>query len=263
MQEVTKYPHATFSWIDLNTTDTDAAKQFYTQLFGWTFEDVPAGEEGIYTMLKLDGRDVAALSSMPAGQEEMPPHWNSYISVDDVDAAAAKAGKLGGNVVMPPFDVMDAGRMAAIQDPTGAFFMLWQAGNHIGAKLVNVPGTLVWNELLTHDQAKAEQYYAGLFGWEVQKSTDPEYTMFANNGRAGAGLMQILPEWGEMPPHWSVYFAVADCDASAAKAEELGGKIINPPMDIPGTGRFALLQDPQGGMFNIIQMEQPVPPPSA
>ncbi|RMG93902.1 MAG: VOC family protein [Chloroflexi bacterium] len=256
MGEVTKYPHGTFSWIDIITTDPEAGKAFYSQLFGWTYEDLPAGEGAVYTMFRKNGLDVAALSGMPPGQEQMPPHWNSYVTVDNVDEAAAKASNLGGNVVMPPFDVLEAGRMAVVQDPTGAFFMLWQAKNHIGARLVNEPGSLVWNELWTHDVDKAAQFYSGLFGWEVRKSTEPEYIMFANGERMAAGLLQIQPDWGNVPPHWSIYIAVDDCDAVAAKAVELGGKMINPPSDIPGTGRFALLQDPQGAMFNIIRMEQ-------
>jgi len=252
MQETTKYPHGTFSWADVNTTDPEAGKKFYTQLFGWTSEDMPAGD-GVYTMFFKNGQEVAALSGMPPGQENMPPHWNAYITVDDVDAVTAKVAGLGGTVAMPPFDVMDAGRMAAIQDPTGAFVMLWQAKNHIGAKIWGAPGSIAWNELLTHDSAKAEAFYTALLGWEIQRSTDPEYTMFANNGQPGAGLMQIQAEWGEVPPHWSLYFAVDDCDATVAKAVELGGKVVTPPTDIPKTGRFALLHDPQGALFNVIK----------
>ncbi len=264
MQEVVSYPPATFSWVDLATTNPDAAKQFYTQLFGWTYEDMPVSEDGsmVYTMLKLDGRDVAALSAMPPGMEGIPPHWSSYITVDNLEESIAKAEAAGGTVIMPAMDVMDAGRMVGIQDPTGAVFYLWQSGTHIGAKLVNMPGTLCWNELLSHDVAKAGQFYTDLFGWTVQKDANSDYLMFMNNGRAAAGMMQIQAEWGDMPSNWSVYFAVEDCDTSAAKAAELGGNILNPPSDIPGTGRFALVQDPQGAIFSIIYMPQYDPPPS-
>ncbi|MFQ5400246.1 MAG: VOC family protein [Anaerolineae bacterium] len=266
MQEVESYPHATFSWVDLATTNPDAAKKFYSGLMGWEAEDFPAGENMVYTMLRLHGRDVAALTGMPPFLEGTPPHWSSYICVDDLDAAAAKATELGGTIVMPPSDVMDAGRMAVVQDPTGAFFNLWQAGNHIGAKLVNIPGTLCWNELLSQDAETAAKYYSTLFDWEVQRETQQEsgsdYIMFVNNGRFTGGLLQIQPEWGEMPSSWGVYFSVADCDAAAAKAVELGGKILNPPTNIPGTGRFALIQDPQGAIFAAIKLDQVDPPPS-
>ncbi len=262
MQEVVSYPPATFSWVDLSTTDPDAAKQFYTQLFGWTFEDLPAGKGMVYTMLKLNGRDVAALTAMPPGQEGIPPHWNSYATVDNLEESVAKAEAAGGAVVMPAMDMMDAGRMAGIQDPDGAVFFLWQPGTHIGAKLVNIPGSFCWNELLSHDVEKSGQFYTDLFGWTVQKDTNSDYLMFMNNGRAAAGMLQIQEEWGKMPANWSVYFAVEDCDASAAKAAELGANLLNPPTDIPGTGRFALIQDPQGAIFSIIYMERYDPPPS-
>lgn len=264
MQEVKRYPPATFSWIDLATTNPEAAKQFYTQLFGWTFDDMPVNEDGsmVYTMLKLNGLDVAALSAMPPGMEGIPPHWSSYITVDNLEESIAQAEAAGGTVTMPAMDVLDAGRMAGIQDPTGATFYLWQPGTHIGAKLVNMPGALCWNELLTHDTAKAGQYYSKLFGWSIKKDPHSDYLMFDNNGHLAGGMMQIQPEWGEMPSHWSVYFAVEDCDKSAVKAAALGGTVLNPPSDIPGTGRFALLQDPQGAIFNIVKMERFDPPPA-
>ncbi len=264
MQEVVSYPPATFSWIDLATTDPAAAKQFYTQLFGWTFEDMPVGEDEsmVYTMLKLDGRDVAALSAMPPGMEGIPPHWSSYVTVDNLEEGIAKAEAAGGSVVMPAMDVMDAGRMAGIQDPTGATFYLWLAGRHIGAKLVNIPGTLCWNELWTHDPEKASQFYTEVFGWTVEKNEEMDYTMFANNGRAAAGMLQIKEEWGEMPSNWAIYFAVEDCDATVAKAAELGGGVVTPAQDIPGTGRFGIIHDPQGASFGVIRMERYDPPPS-
>jgi predicted enzyme related to lactoylglutathione lyase len=265
MQEVTKYPHATFSWVDLSTTDTEAAKEFYTGLFGWTHEDQPMGNDRYYTMFSLHGKSVCALSSLQPDEKAqgVPPHWNSYITVDNVDEVTQKAAEAGGAVLIPPFDVMEDGRMSVLHDPAGAIFCLWEARNHIGASLVNMPGTLVWNELVAPDTAVAAQFYTTVFGWSthVDESGEYPYIVFMNGDRAGAGLMQIRPEWGDVPSHWMVYFAVEDCDASADRVKELGGSIENGPIDIPDMGRFALVSDPQGAYFTIIKMNQVDPPP--
>jgi hypothetical protein len=266
MQEVKRYPAGTFSWADLGTTDAAAAKQFYTRLFGWQAHDMPAGPEGVYVMLTLHDKEVAALYEMGAEHRppDMPPHWNSYISVDDLDATTEKVASLGGTVLAPPMDVMEAGRMAMVQDPTGAVFALWQPRQHIGAKLVNMPGALSWNELLTTDTAKASAFYTALFGWETQTTPSPDgtpYTTFSNQGRMAGGMLQIGPDWGEIPSSWTVYFAVEDCDATVELARELGGAPQMPPTDIPDVGRFAVLQDPQGAFFTVIKMNFADPPP--
>ncbi len=259
MSEMTEYTPGTFSWVDLGTTDGEAAKKFYGNLFGWDLTDFPAGEAGVYTMAQLNGKDVAALYQMGEEQQAqgMPPCWNSYVSVANAAESAEKVKQLGGNVLTEPFDVMDAGRMAMVQDPTGAVFAIWEPKTHIGAKLVNEPGTLTWNELATGDTAKAGEFYAGVFGWgvEVQKMPTGDYTIFNNGDRPNAGMMPMLEEWGDdIPPHWLVYFAVDDCDASVEKAKELGAKIAMPATDIPDVGRFAVVQDPQGAVFSIIKM---------
>lgn len=265
MQEVTKYPHGTFSWVDLATTDQEAAKAFYTELFGWEAVDLPIGDGQLYTMLQLHGRDVAALSTMQAEMQAMgiPPHWNSYITVDDVDELAGKVADAGGTVIAPPFDVLDSGRMAVIQDPTGANVALWQPRNHIGARVVNIPGALVWNELMTRDPQQASNFYTVLLGWEAEHDEKMNYTMLKNNGRMAGGIFQMGEDMAHVPPNWSVYFSVADCDATVAKAVELGGQILKPAADIPGMGRFAVLQDPQGGVFNVVYFAQVDPPPGA
>lgn len=266
MQEVMRYPSGTFAWADLATTDTAAARQFYTQLFGWQAHDMPAGPDSVYTMLLLEGKEVAGLYEMAAEQkaQHIPPYWLSYVSVDDLDSMAAKAQSLNGTILLPPMDVMDAGRMALVQDPTGAIFGMWQPGQHIGAKLVNIPGTLCWNELATTSTDQAGAFYTALFGWQTSTSTSATgmpYIAFHNQGRMAAGMMQIAPEWGEMPPNWSVYFAVEDCDATVARARELGATIEMEPMEIPDTGRFAVVQDPQGAVFMVIKMYVADPPP--
>lgn len=265
MQEVKQYPSGTFSWVDLATTDATAAKQFYGQLFGWEAHDEPAGDQGVYTMLSLEGRSVAGLYEMNEDMraQNVPPHWLSYVSVDDLEASVEKASTHGGTILAPPFDVMESGRMALVQDPTGASFALWQARQHIGAKLVNRPGALSWNELCTRDTTQAGAFYAALFGWETQTSEMPTgpYTAFVNQGRMAGGMLQMNDEWGDMPPNWTVYFGVEDCDSAVQQAQQLGGAVMVPPTDIPGVGRFAVVQDPQGAFFTVIKMEVADPPP--
>lgn len=261
MQETPKYAPGTFCWIELGTSDNEAAKKFYTELFGWTFVDNPMGPGMVYTMLKKDGQDVAGLYKlMPEMTAQgIPPHWLSYVSVTSADESAAKAKEAGATLMKEPFDVVTYGRMAVIQDPAGAVFALWQAGSHPGSGISNAPGSLCWNELATSDTAKAGDFYTTLFGWgkDVQEFGPMEYTSFTNGDRPAAGMFTITPEMGNVPPHWLAYFAVDDCDASTQKATELGAMAIKPPDDIPGIGRFAILLDPQGAAFAVIKLENP------
>jgi hypothetical protein len=261
MQETTEYKPGTFCWVESGTTDGEAAKKFYTELFGWSFTDAPVGPGMVYTILKLDGKDVGALYEMPPEMTSngVTPHWLSYISVTNADETAAKAKELGAILMKEPFDVSDVGRMAVIQDPTGAVFALWQAGTHKGAAVVNVPNSFCWNELATPDTAKAGDFYTGLFGWgkKVQQMGPMTYTSFMNGDRPAGGMYSPTPDMGPVPPHWLVYFAVDDTDAKVEKAKELGAKIIVPPADIPNTGRFAVIQDPQGAVFGIIKLDNP------
>lgn len=261
MQESVEYKPGTFCWVELGTTDGEAAKKFYTQLFNWEFEDHDMGPSGVYTILKQKGKDVGALYRMP---EEMtlhgvPPHWMSYVSVANADESAAKAKSLGATLMKEPFDVFTMGRMAVIQDPTGAMFALWQPGTHPGAGVVNIPNSLCWNELATRDVAKAGEFYSGLFGWNKneQQMGPMSYTSFMNGDRPAGGMYEPGPEMGEIPPNWMVYFAVADTDATAARATELGAKACAPPMDVPGVGRMAIMTDPQGAAFAVIKLEMP------
>jgi predicted enzyme related to lactoylglutathione lyase len=261
-QAVVEYKPGTFCWVELGTLDGEAAKKFYTELFGWTFNDAPIGPSEVYTMLKLDGKEVGALYRMPSEMTSagVPPHWLSYVSVTNADESAAKAKELGGTLMKEPFDVMTVGRMAVVQDPTGAVFALWQAGTHKGAGVVNVPNSFCWNELSTSDTDKAGDFYTGLFGWGKnvqQMGPEFSYTSFMNGDRPAGGMYKPTPEMGEIPPHWLVYFAVDDTDAMVTKANELGATTIVPPADIPGTGRFAVVQDPQGAVFGIIKLDGP------
>jgi predicted enzyme related to lactoylglutathione lyase len=215
-------------------------------------------------MLKQDGKDVGALYQLSPEMvtQGVPPHWMSYVSVTNVDESAAKAKEAGATLMKEPFDVMDVGRMAVVQDPTGAVFCLWQTGRHIGAGVYNLPNSFCWNELATSDTEKAGQFYSKVFGWtrDVQQFGPMTYTTFRNNGRPAGGMYKPSPEMGNIPPHWLVYFSVDDCDAKLKQANDLGARTIAPPMDIPDTGRFAMLQDPQGAAFAIIKLISPTPP---
>jgi len=258
MYKVTKFPHGTFSWADTMSTDADKAKEFYVQLFGWEKEEVPIGEGTTYTMFKQDGADVGALSPMPKDMQEqnIPSHWMNYITVDDVDALVEKVKDNGGTVLSGPFDVFDNGRMMTIQDPTGATVSLWQAKNSIGAGMVNAPGAMLWNELATRDVDKAKDFYSKLLGWEFGVDDDSGYIYIRNNGRMNGGLMEMDEKWGDVPPHWMVYYNVADIDAAIKKVEALGGKIHLPKTEAPGVGPFSVVADPAGAVFTIMQAEQ-------
>lgn len=258
MSERTAYTPGTFCWPELAASDPDKAKEFYSKLFGWTFNDIPICDH-IYSMAILQGKEAAALYEMWEEQLEqgVPTHWASYISVSDLEDYSKKAESLGGTVVVQPMDVPDSGRMAAIMDPTGAMFCLWQPIKHIGARVVNEHGALVWNELATNDTEKAKEFYTELFGWsadEMDMGGGMMYTAFINGDRPAAGMMAIGPDMGDMPPAWSVYFAVNDCDKIVEEAKSLGGEVVVPPTDIPDVGRFSFLTDAQGAVFAIIKL---------
>lgn len=259
MAERTKHEPGTFSWVELATKDGAAAKRFYTSLFGWQVDDMPIPDGSIYTMLKKNGKQVGAMYQMGPQQGGVPPHWNSYVTVANADESAAKAKSLGGTVMLEPFDVLDAGRMAVLADPTGAVFSLWEPKRHIGAQLVNEPGSFCWNELYTTDPKKAADFYSGLFGWtkDARHMDFGEYVIFEHGGRQMGGMMQTPKDWGPVPSHWLVYFAVDDCDRSVATATGLGAKAMMPPMDIEKVGRFAMLTDPEGAGFAVIKLNAP------
>ncbi len=256
MPEFTEHAPGTFCWAELMTLDREAAKKFYGELFGWTAKDSQAGET-IYTMLSLNDRYAAALFERTADQAEMgvPPHWGVYVAVTDVDAAAARAEELGARIFLAPSDVFEAGRVAVIQDPSGALLSLWQAKQDIGAQVKEEPGSVCWNELTTHDPAAAEEFYTQLFGWQARTEEMDEgpYTMFLLGEQMVAGMMTIKAEWGDVPSNWMTYFLVADCAETAGKVTAQGGKTIVPATDIPGMGSFAIIEDPQGAVFGIYQ----------
>ena len=252
MGERTSYTPGTFSWADVTTTDQDAAKAFYSGLFGWEAEDLPVGDGVSYTMMRVDGKDVAAVSPQPQQQRDagVPPMWNSYVTVESADAAAEKAGQLGATLHAPPFDVMEAGRMAVIQDPQGAFFMVWEPRQHIGAGLVNGPGALSWNELSSPDVDASAAFYGELFGWPTApfEQSPQRYLIIQNGDRGNGGIRELGDQ--PAPPHWLAYFGIDDIDSGLSKVEELGGSKMIGPMDI-GIAKIGIVQDPQGAAFAI------------
>jgi len=248
MGERTSYPAGTFSWVDLQTDDLDGAKRFYAALLGWSYNDIPIGDGSVYAMAQVQGHNVAGLGERQ--DESIPPHWNCYVTVADVDASAARAAELGANILAPPFDVFDAGRMSAFADPQGAVLSVWQAKESIGAGLVNAVGALTWNDLVTPDVEASSAFYSALFGWEITEvpGSDGQYWSITNGGRLNGGLLPII-EGGH--PAWNLYFACDDVDATLAKANELGGETFMGPMDVPNGSRFAILRDSSGAFFSV------------
>jgi uncharacterized protein len=244
------YAPGTFCWVDLVVEDQNAAKAFYGELFGWSYENLPVGG-GSYSVAQLDGHAVAAVAPLP--DPSMPPHWNCHVSVEDADAAATRAQALGATIVLGAGDVGDSGRLAVFQDPQGAILSVWQPGRHFGAGLVNQPGSLTWNDLLTPDVETSAAFYRELFGWDIEAipGAEGQYWSIANGDIKNGGMMP-MPPGGH--PAWNLYFAVADTETAMARAGELGGQVVMGPMKVP-SGRFAIIRDPQNAVFSVVDGE--------
>ena len=259
MTHVDKHPAGSFCWIELATTDQKAAKDFYSSLFGWSPQDSPIGPNEVYTIFKLEGRDAAAGYTLREDQRAhgVPPNWMIYITVDSADQAAAKAKQLGATMVMPPFDVMDLGRMAVIQDPTGAHFCVWQAAKNTGIGIAGVSGSLCWADLSTPDPKHAGDFYSPLFGWQimVDEKDKSGYLHIKNGEHFIRGIPPAAHRPPGVPPHWLAYFWVDDVDASAAKAKQMGANLCVLPMTIENVGRMAVIADPQGAVFAIFNSQ--------
>ena len=257
MAEFSSHVPGTFCWAELATTDQKAAVAFYRALFDWDLNEQPMGPDDVYSMFMMRGKELAAAYAMRPEERGAPPHWNLYVTVANADETVKRAAGLGATVLMAPFDVMDAGRMAVLQAPDGSVFQVWQAGKHIGAKILGEPGALCWSELTTRDTKAAESFYTTLFGWTAKHAAPSpvmEYTEFQTDGKSGAGMLPMPAEMpAGVPSYWMPYFQVADCDGSTAKAMGLGAKVMVPPQDISKTGRFAILSDPQGAMFAVFK----------
>lgn len=246
-------------WVDLMSPDVDGSKAFYSALFGWDATDQDDGEGNrIYVMFTKDGKNVAGLGGQAPGMEGMPPMWNTYVAVDDVAATVAKATAAGATVIAPPMQVMDAGEMAVLADPSGAVISLWKAGRHIGAEICNEPGSLSWNELVTRDVDAALAFYPEVLGWKiVGQDMGPMGTYHVvQGGEHGgwAGIMAMPPGMPDMVPnHWMVYFATADIEATIRAVNEHGGSVVQKPFEVPGVGTMAVVHDPAGGSFSLMQ----------
>jgi predicted enzyme related to lactoylglutathione lyase len=252
MGDRTSYPPGTFSWAELATGDADAAKSFYTTLFGWEYDDQPIPDGGVYSLAKRDGKQVAALFA-----SDEPPHWNCYVTVASVDETAARAAELGGSKLAEPFDVLDAGRMAVIADPAGAALCLWEPRANIGATLVNTPGAMTWNDLVTPDPDGAAAFYGGLFGWTTEEiPASGGYRVIRNGERSNGGMMPLDPDrmGADTPPNWMPYFGHEDVRRLVKEVDEFGGQVFNGPVQVP-TGEFAVLGDPQGAVFAVLTGE--------
>lgn len=248
----TQYTPGTFSWAELTTPDQTAAGRFYGELFGWELTDHPVGDGAVYTMAALGGRPVGAIAPQPRGQRDAgsPARWNSYITVESADAALENARQLGGTVHAPAFDVTDSGRMGVVQDPQGAFFMVWEPRRHIGAALVNAHGALAWNDLVTPDVQASAEFYCRLFAWSTESFEGmgmPYLVVRNSDGHTTGGIRKAT---STEPCYWLVYLGTDDLDASLERVSQLGGSQLMDPIEIPA-GRLAAVQDPQGAVFAL------------
>ncbi len=249
-----KHPAGTFCWFECGTRDAAKAKQFYTRLFGWSAVDAPMPEGGgSYTILKAGDEEIAGLYQMSGPRfEGVPSHWLTYVAVDDVDETARRAVALGGNTHAGPMDIPNVGRVAILQDPTGAVIAIARFDPYPGASDKSPFG---WSELSTRDTARAQSFYTELFNWTAKP--DPQYTEFEAGGKEIAGMMAMRPEQGDVPAHWLPYVTVEDCDAVHRRVTELGGRSYVPPKDIERVGRFTVFSDPAGAVLAVIQLARP------
>jgi predicted enzyme related to lactoylglutathione lyase len=247
------WPDGTPCWVDAMVPDRKRAMDFYGALLGWHFEE-GTEETGFYTVASLDGRTVAGLMQSMPGQEEMPAVWTAYLATSDVDKTVEAIAEAGGKVVSPAMDVMTLGRMAIAEDPAGAVFGLWQAGDHTGFQLANAAGAVTWNEAMSRDYEAAKAFYTKVFGYVVDDMSAQgfSYATLAVGGNVVGGIGALSEDVpAEVPAHWSSYFAVPDTDAAVARVVELGGTSLSPASDSP-YGRQAAVTDDQGAAFRLI-----------
>ena len=252
-----------FCWLECAALDPQAAKEFYSSLFGWTYEE---GNDPAmpYTTLMAGEIPIGGLYALmdEQKQEGIPPNWTSYIQVDKLEPMLAKVGEHGGHIHLDPCEVPNHGRLAVIQDPTGATVAMWEPGEHAGCAYGNGDGMPTWFELMTTNLDEAVRFFGAVFGWTTEDHPvvpDGSYKILMNDGQPVGGAMQMGEEFAGIPSHWMPYFQVADPDAIAGKVEQGGGVVRVPPMDIEGVGRFAVASAPDGAVFSIIRLApQPV-----
>ncbi len=258
MTKITKYVPGTFCWESLYTSDAATAKTFYQGLFEWKVDYVRTGDAPTYSLFSIQGKEVCGMSELNDKQkkQQIKPHWGTYVSVANVDEFLKVADVAGGRVLEPASDSMDAGRSALIQDPTGATISIWEPHKKIGALITDLPGTACWRELETPNVDVAGKFYATIFNWEPkpEKFGEMAYITF-KLGKKSVGGMMSTPKEG-MPSNWLTYWTVKDCEKSLNKADKLGGKILKSITEIKRVGKFAVLADPQGAVFAILQPEK-------
>ena len=257
MPETAVFAPGTVNWADLSSKDLEVSKTFYSKLFGWQPNTIPDPQAGGYTMFLLNGKQVGAVG--PTQSDQQPASaWAVYFATEDADKSAKAVKDAGGQVIAEPFEVMGQGRMAVFQDPSGAFFSVWEPGLHKGFEASNQPNAYAWAELNAHGIDKATAFYKKLFGWGTKTSPmgpgQGDYTEFQVKGKSIAGGYETQ-QAPQAPSFWLVYFAATDVDGTAKKAAQLGGKVMAEPQDFPG-GRFAVVTDPQGGAFGILRMSE-------
>jgi predicted enzyme related to lactoylglutathione lyase len=253
---IDSYDDGVFCWVDLMTSDLARADTFYAELFGW---EIPPGAEeaGGYQVAMVGDAAVAGLMPQMQG-DGAPVVWSTYVKSNDCDATVARAVELGAQVIVEPMDVLDAGRMAVFADPLGAVISVWTPNQHPGAQLVNEPGTWSWSELVTADVDASKEFYGAVFGWgsETHGEGPGAYTEWKVGDRSIGGMMPKPPMMpAEVPPHWAVYFSVADVDVAVERVRELGGSTIMPPFEVE-PGRMAVVADPGGAPFNVITLNE-------
>ncbi|MBI4904435.1 MAG: VOC family protein [Acidobacteria bacterium] len=259
MPHIDSHAPGTFTWVELHSPDQKGSKAFYSSLFGWTAMDFPMGPDEVYTMFNLEGRNTGACCHLrdDLKAQGVPPHWLLYVETANADETAAKVGAAGGTVVVPPFDVMQFGRMAVLQDPTGAVFAVWQSMMHHGTGITGVPGTMCWADLMTTDNSAASAFYKAVFGWEFNAGTDNSGYMHIKSGEEFIGGMppsKYLP--AGVPAHWFAYFHVVNCDESTNLAKAAGANLCVPPTSMEGVGRWSIIGDPQGAMLALFEPAQ-------
>ncbi len=246
-----------FCWVELCSPDIAKSLDFYKPLFQWQENAHDMGDQGTYYMLSVGDKDFGGAFQLTdeLKKQGAMPCWASYVAVDDVDATTEKAKSLGGNLLNGPFDIGEYGRMAVLQDPTGAVFCLWKSFEGMDGHDKKLPGNFGWNELITEDTGKAQAFYTELFGWqaETQDFGDVPYTSFSCNGKPVGGMLKTPDDCGDLPSMWVVYFTVTDLDKTLAAAKAKGAEQCHDVMDIAEVGRFAAIKDPQGVYCSFIQ----------
>ena len=233
-----------FCFAELCTPDLARSRRFYQGMFGWTVAEA---------FFQRDGRDAAGLR----GDDRKPHTWVSYLAVESADRAAARATELGAVLLEPLSDRPGIARVGLLRDPAETVVGLWEARGHPGSRIAGEPGAIWWHEMVAHDVPAARAFYCELMGWTARETRVPagDYTILEREGRGAAGLMAIGPDWGPVRPHWQVFFQVDDCDAALARAVKLGGAVVVGPVDVAGSGRFAVLADPGNAIFAIMKPE--------